>query len=221
MNLCMNSLCEIWILPARAAGEQSTRGRVRGLLHKSSSIPHASSQLKLPANFNLSLCAGALQGLTLRAQLSKMACRQAQSPALGTFMSKGQQPRKPRRTLESQGDVAIPDKLFFRIGEVSNLTRTKPYVLRYWESEFPMLKPSKSRTGHRLYRRQDVETVFEIKRLLYEKGFTIDGARKHLAGEMDGSDESATSVGSSSVGQHLRTVRRELLGILTILSRKC
>jgi DNA-binding transcriptional MerR regulator len=137
------------------------------------------------------------------------------------MMSRSQQPRKPRRTLGSQDEVAIPDKLFFRIGEVSNLTRTKPYVLRYWETEFPMLKPSKSRTGHRLYRRQDVETVFEIKRLLYEQGFTIDGARKHLAGDLDGSEAGGNSVRSSSVGQRLRSVRHELLGILTILSRKC
>jgi DNA-binding transcriptional MerR regulator len=136
-------------------------------------------------------------------------------------MSKDRAPRKPRRTLGSQGEIAIPDKLFFRIGEVSNLTRTKSYVLRYWETEFPMLKPSKSRTGHRLYRRQDVETVFEIKRLLYEQGFTIDGARKHLAGDLEGSEEGGNFVRSSSVGQQLRSVRRELLGILTILSRKC
>ena len=119
------------------------------------------------------------------------------------------------------GEISIPDKLFFRIGEVSDLTRTKPYVLRYWETEFPMLKPSKSRTGHRLYRRQDVETVFEIKRLLYNEGFTIDGARKHLAGSLEGSEGEGNSVSSSSVGQQLKSVRRELLGILTILSRKC
>jgi DNA-binding transcriptional MerR regulator len=136
-------------------------------------------------------------------------------------MSRTQQPRKPRRTLGSQDQAAIPDKLFFRIGEVSNLTRTKTYVLRYWETEFPTLRPSKSSTGHRLYRRQDVETIFEIKRLLYEKGFTIDGARKHLAGDMNGSEESGNSVRSSSVGQQLKSVRHELLGILTILSRKC
>ena len=128
---------------------------------------------------------------------------------------------KPRRTLSTQGDVEIPDKLFFRIGEVSNLTRTKQYVLRYWETEFPMLKPSKSRTGHRLYRRQDVETVFEIKRLLYERGFTIEGARKHLAGNLNGAEEGAEQVRSSSIGQQLKSVRRELLGILTILNRRC
>src|SRR5208337_4286955 len=78
-------------------------------------------------------------------------------------------------------EIFIPDKLYFRIGEVSKLTHTKPYVLRFWETEFPTLKPTKSKSGHRLYRRQDVELVLEIKRLLYGKGFTISGARKHLA----------------------------------------
>src|SRR5438309_8781796 len=74
----------------------------------------------------------------------------------------------------------IPDKLYFRIGEVSRLAGVKPYVLRYWETEFPAIAPRKSGTGHRLYRRKDVETVLEIKRLLYEKRFTIEGARKAL-----------------------------------------
>jgi DNA-binding transcriptional MerR regulator len=135
-------------------------------------------------------------------------------------MTRKHEPRKARN-LASQNEAAIPDKLFFRIGEVSSLTRTKAYVLRYWETEFPMLKPAKSRTGHRLYRRQDVETVFEIKRLLYEEGFTIEGARKHLAGNLDGADTGGSSVRSSSIGQELKSLRRELLGILTILSRKC
>src|SRR5947208_12183225 len=74
----------------------------------------------------------------------------------------------------------IPDKLYFRIGEVSRLTGVKQYVLRYWESEFPGLGPKKSGTGHRLYRRKDVELLLEIKHLLYEKRFTIEGARKWL-----------------------------------------
>jgi DNA-binding transcriptional MerR regulator len=80
----------------------------------------------------------------------------------------------------------IPEGSYFRIGEVSRLTATKTFVLRYWESEFPSLQPVKSPSGHRLYRREDIETVFEIKRLLYEQGFTIAGARKHLA-EQNGS----------------------------------
>jgi DNA-binding transcriptional MerR regulator len=74
----------------------------------------------------------------------------------------------------------IPNKLYFRIGEVAKLAGIKPYVLRFWESEFPGLGPKKSGTGHRLYRRKDVELVLEIKRLLYEKRFTIEGARKSL-----------------------------------------
>jgi DNA-binding transcriptional MerR regulator len=74
----------------------------------------------------------------------------------------------------------IPDKLYFRIGEVARLAGIKPYVLRFWESEFPTLGPKKAGTGHRLYRRKDVEQVLEIKQLLYEKRYTIEGARKFL-----------------------------------------
>src|SRR6204780_6194 len=74
----------------------------------------------------------------------------------------------------------IPDKLYFRIGDVARLANIKPYVLRFWETEFPGLGPRKSGTGHRLYRRKDVEMVLEIKRLLYEQRFTIEGARKFL-----------------------------------------
>ena len=77
-------------------------------------------------------------------------------------------------------ESAIPAKNLFRIGEVSRLTSTKPFVLRFWETEFPMLQPVKSPKGHRLYRREDIETVFVIKRLLYDEGFTIAGARRHL-----------------------------------------
>ncbi len=74
----------------------------------------------------------------------------------------------------------IPDKLYFRIGDVARLAGIKPYVLRFWETEFPALGPKKSGTGHRLYRRKDVEMVLEIKRLLYEQRFTIEGARKFI-----------------------------------------
>jgi len=80
----------------------------------------------------------------------------------------------------AQAAREIPEKSLFRIGEVSRLTATKAFVLRYWETEFPTLEPVKSPSGHRLYRREDIETVFEIKRLLYDEGFTIVGARKHL-----------------------------------------
>src|SRR5689334_21968239 len=77
----------------------------------------------------------------------------------------------------------IPDKLYFKIGEVSDLLGVEPYVLRYWETEFSVLSPKKSGTGHRLYRRKDVELLLRIKHLLYEKRFTIEGARQSLQAE--------------------------------------
>jgi DNA-binding transcriptional MerR regulator len=85
-------------------------------------------------------------------------------------------------------EPAIADKNLFRIGEVSRLTATKPFVLRYWETEFPMLQPVKSPKGHRLYRQEDIDTVFTIKRLLYDEGFTIAGARRHLRDQALGGD---------------------------------
>src|SRR5277367_3207873 len=82
------------------------------------------------------------------------------------------------------GSAAAPqtvsEKEFYRIGEVSRMTELKPFVLRYWETEFPMLEPVKSASGHRLYRPEDVSMVLRIKRLLYDEGFTIAGARRHL-----------------------------------------
>ncbi|MGH7846540.1 MAG: MerR family transcriptional regulator [Candidatus Binatia bacterium] len=74
----------------------------------------------------------------------------------------------------------LPDKLYFKIGEVSRILQVKPYVLRYWETEFEVLKPGKAPSRHRLYKRKDVELLLEIKRLLYAEGFTIEGARKKL-----------------------------------------
>jgi DNA-binding transcriptional MerR regulator len=100
-----------------------------------------------------------------------------------------------------QYEPGLPAKNLFRIGEVSRLTATKQFVLRYWETEFPMLQPVKSPKGHRLYRRQDIETVFVIKRLLYDEGFTIAGARRHLrdqGAEPNGSSGEATMTGAGS-----------------------
>ncbi|MGH9358245.1 MAG: MerR family transcriptional regulator [Terriglobia bacterium] len=118
----------------------------------------------------------------------------------------------------------IPDKVYFRIGEVSRLAQTKAYVLRYWETEFPTLKPGKTRTGHRLYRRKDVETILEIKRLLYGEGFTIEGARRQLAGQsrsaLEGPEQKQLFQRAAD-GAGLRSVQRELRSILTMLSRKC
>src|SRR6266498_1040488 len=83
-------------------------------------------------------------------------------------------------------DKKIPNKLFFKIGEVCEITDTQPYVLRYWESEFPALAPAKNSSGQRIYRRRDIETVLRIKQLLYEEGFTIAGAKKRLESELQG-----------------------------------
>src|SRR6266699_1890034 len=80
-------------------------------------------------------------------------------------------------------EILIPEKLYFRIGEVARLCRLPAYVLRFWETEFPQLKPVKSSTGQRMYRRRDVESVVRIKQLLYEEGYTIAGARQHLRDE--------------------------------------
>ncbi len=85
------------------------------------------------------------------------------------------------------------DQRLYRIGEVSRLTELKPFVLRYWETEFPMLEPVKSPKGHRVYRQEDVDVVFKIKRLLYDEGFTIAGARRHLRENGGGGAEVVSS----------------------------
>jgi DNA-binding transcriptional MerR regulator len=85
--------------------------------------------------------------------------------------------------MSSAASVAVSeeqDERYYRIGEVSRITEIRPFVLRYWEEEFPMLEPVKGRQGYRLYRQQDVDLVLKIKRLLYDEGFTIAGARRHL-----------------------------------------
>jgi DNA-binding transcriptional MerR regulator len=121
----------------------------------------------------------------------------------------------------------IPDKLYFRIGEVARLAGIKPYVLRFWETEFPGLMPKKSGTGHRLYRRKDVEAVLEIKRLLYEKRFTIEGARKFLqtrAKPVPAPEAARTAKRSQPAlfsddapAGRLDDIRRELQAILELL----
>ncbi len=124
--------------------------------------------------------------------------------------------------------LEIPDKLYFRIGEVSRLAGIKPYVLRFWETEFSNLGPKKSGKGHRLYRRKDVELVLEIKRLLYDKRFTIEGARKHLdtrtrephSKTSDGAAKKSARVQGdlfSDPAPLFREIRKSLTEILAIL----
>jgi DNA-binding transcriptional MerR regulator len=80
------------------------------------------------------------------------------------------------------GAPELPDKLYFKIGEVAKIVGVKPYVLRYWESEFSVIRPGKTRSRHRLYRRRDVEALLEIKRLLHNERYTIEGAKRRLKG---------------------------------------
>jgi DNA-binding transcriptional MerR regulator len=91
---------------------------------------------------------------------------------------------QPIRKAHPKSGSDIPDKLYFRIGEVSKLCEVPAYVLRFWESEFPQLKPHKGGTGQRLYRRRDVETALHIKSLLYDEGYTIPGARQVIKSEL-------------------------------------
>lgn len=119
----------------------------------------------------------------------------------------------------------------YRIGEVSRLCNLKPFVLRYWESEFPMLEPVKSPSGHRLYRQEDVDLVLKIKRLLYDEGFTIAGARRHLRDLENGSateppaGERSVAGGSEAEATQLNRkmlldLRDALRSFLTLLETK-
>ena len=124
-------------------------------------------------------------------------------------------------------DKPIPNKLFFKIGEVCEITDTQPYVLRYWESEFPALAPAKNSSGQRIYRRRDIETVLRIKQLLYEEGFTIAGAKKRLEAELAGRAESPQAVTPNPAAPEsdargrgaLLEVREQIREILTLLER--
>ena len=117
--------------------------------------------------------------------------------------------------------VVIPDKLYFRIGEVSRLCRLPSYVLRFWETEFPQLKPGKSSTGQRMYRRRDVEFVLQIKKLLYEEGYTIAGAREKLKAEIrSGKMQSGLPFPALPRTDQLKAVRQELQELASLLSPK-
>jgi len=129
--------------------------------------------------------------------------------------------KKKRRKSGSASDPVIPDKLYFRIGEVARICRLPAYVLRFWESEFPMLKPNKSSTGQRMYRQRDVENVLRIKRLLYEEGFTIAGARQHLRDESKPAKlQSGLPFPRKGSPDGLKKVRQGLQEILGILNKK-
>ena len=135
----------------------------------------------------------------------------------------------------------IPDKLFYKIGEVCDHIGVQPHVLRYWESEFPMLAPQKNRAGQRVYRRKDLEIVMRIRELLYDEKFTIAGAKRRLSDELRSgpsarlkvvtpemaADPEAAGLASTAptpgqVGPHakrsIKRIRRELEAVLTMLN---
>ena len=128
--------------------------------------------------------------------------------------------------------VQIPEKLFYRINEVATITQVKPYVLRYWETEFPTLAPEKDDNDQRRYRKADIEVVLQIKRLLYEEKFTFAGARKQLK-EMGANHTPVTQVRSSAspapvkvdldrfqrISSSLGDLRRDLTELYRLLSQ--
>ncbi|HUK13841.1 MAG TPA: MerR family transcriptional regulator [Thermoanaerobaculaceae bacterium] len=133
------------------------------------------------------------------------------------------------------GDVVIPDKEEFKIGEVCEIAGVKPFVLRYWETEFPDLAPAKGAGGQRTYTKPDVQLILHIKQLLYEERFTVAGAKKRLAEEAgertkrdkgerteraeraDKNLDSKPSNQVESLRRALKGARRELEGILALL----
>jgi DNA-binding transcriptional MerR regulator len=129
--------------------------------------------------------------------------------------------KKKARKAAVADDPVIPDKLYFRIGAVAKLCKLPAYVLRFWESEFPQLKPVKSSTGQRMYRQRDVENVLRIKKLLYEEGFTIAGARQQLKAEARPAKlQSGLPFPKVGRSDSLKKVRQGLQEILGILSKK-
>ena len=127
--------------------------------------------------------------------------------------------KKPSKKTRN-AEILIPGKLYFRIGEVAELCRLPAYVLRFWETEFPQLKPVKSSTGQRMYRKRDVESVVRIKKLLYEDGFTIAGARLQLREETKSERNQSALPFPVNPALSVAHLRNELQQILQILSAR-
>ncbi len=123
-----------------------------------------------------------------------------------------------RKKTAKPAEIVVPDKLYFRIGEVAELCSLPAYVLRFWETEFPQLKPVKSGTGQRMYRRRDVEHVLRIKTLLYDEGFTIPGAREKLKAESKPARSQTALPFAVPRTDELKRVRQGLKELLSMLS---
>jgi len=133
-------------------------------------------------------------------------------------------PKKSRRTAAAKkAEIVIPDKLYFKIGEVAELVGVKPYVLRYWETEFPEIAPGKSKTNQRLYKRKEVERILDVRRLLYHEKFTINGARKRLkevdkgVKEEEKTQQATLFTATSEDKEFLKKIKKELVSLLEAL----
>lgn len=115
----------------------------------------------------------------------------------------------------------LPDKLYFKIGEVTALTGVEPYILRYWESEFKLIKPYRTKTNQRLYRKKDVEAIIKIKKMLYEQKFTIAGAKKRIKETSDHTPQAQMSLGfiNPEYVDLLKSTRNELQEIVSLLGK--
>lgn len=116
-------------------------------------------------------------------------------------------------------EFKVPEKQTFKIGEVCEMMQVEPYVLRYWETEFEDLQPPKNAMGQRVYRTRDIEVVYLIKKLLYEEGYTIAGARKQLKREMVRQD-TGSAYDTSQIQDSIKKIRGELREILSLLERE-
>jgi len=126
----------------------------------------------------------------------------------------------PRRKVAPVDPNAIPDKPFFKIGEAARLCALKPYVLRYWETEFGSLKPQKTRSGQRLYRRQDVELLLRIRHLLYDQRFTIEGARTRLR-ELGHDEAAAAPLPAPEVGvETMRKIKQAVIELIALVEER-
>ena len=121
----------------------------------------------------------------------------------------------------SLGQGAIPDKLYFKIGEVKKITGVEPHVLRYWESEFTIIRPQRASSKQRLYRRVDVENILAIKKLLYEDGYTLPGARKLLTTKKQGKKGSPkTRISGTKTRSMLAELKSDLKALQKMLEKK-
>lgn len=120
---------------------------------------------------------------------------------------------------QQRNNITVSEKLFYRIGEVSRITGLEPYILRYWETEFPFLRPRKSSSGHRIYTKREIELIFTIKKLLYEEKYTIEGVRKKFGIiKKTGENISEKKLDSDEVKERLKKIKLRLQNMLELLN---